>query len=93
MENWDDTTRTAESWKNGWESASRKDMVELGDITGMTNGTASIGGGKTIHEELHQLNIIEKKTVDNVVGKYVPDYVREIGERREIATNGRFFFN
>jgi hypothetical protein len=45
---------------------------------------------RQIHEKLHQLNIIEKKTVANVAGKYVPDYV---GELREIATNGRFFFN
>lgn len=45
---------------------------------------------RQIHEKLHQLNIIEKKTVANVAGKYVPDFV---GELREIATNGRFFFN
>lgn len=44
---------------------------------------------KQIIEKLHHLDIFEKKTIANTIGKYVPNYVEEL---REIADNGRIFF-
>ncbi|KAF7638706.1 hypothetical protein Mgra_00001788 [Meloidogyne graminicola] len=39
-------------------------------------------------ERLHQLDIIEKKTVSNIVGEYEPNY---IGEMTEIVDNAQLF--
>nr|CAD2177463.1 unnamed protein product [Meloidogyne enterolobii] len=43
---------------------------------------------KQIMERLHQLNIIEKKTVADIVGEYQPNYV---GEMTEIVDNSKLF--